>query len=217
MIMKQSVNLLQLDWVEHGFYNASESTMIPNPVLMQQVHSADVRYLQKEPDIMPQLDAFVTDCCGINLTVKTADCAPVLLADPVTRQVAAVHAGWRGAFQGILENTILTMVTRGAKAANILAAVGPHLQKDSFIVDQAMQSLFPITENRFFSIGKDGLIRFDFDAYICYRLYRAGIQSVESVGGDTYADQTYYSYRREPENPGRQFSCIMIKGEEHVK
>jgi YfiH family protein len=217
MIMKQASNLLELNWLEHGFYNALESATVASPILMQQVHSADVLYLQKTPDVMPQVDAFVTNQENINLTVKTADCAPVLLADPVTRQVAAVHAGWRGAFQGVLENAILSMVEKGTRITDIRAAVGPHLQADSFIVDHSMKSLFPVTENHFFSIGEDGLSRFDFDAYVCYRLRRSGVLSVESVGGDTYVDQTYYSYRREPENTGRQFSCIMIKGEEYVK
>ncbi len=215
--MKQASNLSDLNWLEHGFYNAAESAHVNHPVLMQQVHSADILYLTEKPDSTPMVDGYTTTQTDINLTVKTADCAPVLLADPITRQIAAIHAGWKGAFQGVLENAILDLVTKGAQATNIRAAIGPHLQKESFVVDKTMRALFPVTEDRFFTIESDGLIHFDFDAYVCYRLRRAGLISIESVGGDTYTDTSYYSYRRDPNNPGRQYSCIMIKGENNVE
>lgn len=215
--MKQASNLSDLKWLEHGFYNAAESVTVAHPVLMQQVHSADILYLTERPESLSMIDGYATNRSRLNLTIKTADCAPVLLADPITRQVAAIHAGWKGAFQGVLENAILTLTTKGAQPQNIRAAIGPHLQKESFVVDKTMRALFPVTEDRFFTIESDGLIHFDFDAYVCYRLQRAGLTSIESVGGDTYTDTTYYSYRREPENPGRQYSCIMIKGENNVE
>lgn len=214
--MKWAANLAELEWLEHGFYDAAESAGVDGPVLMQQVHSADVMRITAVPSELPRVDGLLTSRAGLRLTVKTADCAPVLLADPVTRQVAAVHAGWRGAFQGVLENAVLAMIAQGAKASDIRAAVGPHLQAANFVVDQSMQSLFPVTEERFFVAWEDGQVHFDFDAYVCHRLRRAGVGSVESTGGDTYFDRLYYSYRRNPKNPGRQYSCIQIKGEENV-
>ena len=124
---------------------------------------------------------------------------------------AAIHAGWRGAFQGIIENTILEMVRHGANLNTIHAGIGPHIQKNSFEMGQEIKNLFPKTEEFFFS-SVNGKILFDFDSYVIHRLERAGIQSVESVGDDTYPDPTYFSYRRDPANPGRQFSSIIIKG-----
>ncbi len=213
--MKTASNLAELEWLVHGFYTAADSGTVPAPIVMNQVHSADIAAVVVRPAAALSVDGLVTAVPNLNLTVKTADCAPVLLADPVTRQVAAVHAGWRGAFQGVIENAILEMVKRGAKVADMRAAVGPHIQQKSFQAGAEMRALFPATEARFFT-EKDGVLYFDFDAYVCYRLKRAGIGSVESVGDDTYSDTAYFSYRREPENPGRQYSSIMIKGENHV-
>lgn len=208
--MKQSPNLTQLSFITHGFYNAADFHNSPHPILMNQVHSADVLFITDTPPNPPSVDALVTTTPGLNLTVKTADCAPVLLTDPFSQMIAAIHAGWRGAFQGVIENTIMTMLHHGARLSSIRAAIGPHIQLQSFQVSPETKALFPVTEDRFFT-SKSGRILFDFDAYVRYRLIRAGISSVDSVGDDTVSDLQYFSYRRDPQNPGRQFNSIMIK------
>ena len=209
--MKQLNNLSELKFIQHGFYNASDSSQDKGPILMNQVHSVDVLFLTEKPAEIPSVDALVTQTPNLNLTVKTADCAPVLLADPASQMIAAVHAGWRGAFQGILEATILTMLEHGATLETICAGIGPHIQKNSFEIGSDIKALFPVTENCFFTPHNDKFL-FDFDAYVIHRLKRAGIQSITSAGDDTYTDTSYFSYRRDPQNPGRQFSSIMIKG-----
>ena len=206
----KKVACLNLDWLQAGFYNAAESEGITDAVKMNQVHSADCVYITTKPAENLSVDALITDQPGLKLAVKTADCAPVLLADSKRRLVAAVHAGWRGAFQGVIENTLLKMISLGAHPENIVAGIGPHLQVQSFEVSPACRALFPNTEERFFD-EVDGKIHFDFDAYVVYRLHRSGISQVESVGEDTYSDPAYNSYRRDPENPARQLSIIEIK------
>ena len=210
--MKRVCNLTSLKFIEHGFYTAGDSQNDPNPILMNQIHSADALFLTERPSSPPSVDALITKTSDLNLTVKTADCAPVLLADPTSKMIAAVHAGWKGAFQGILEATVLEMVRYGANLDTIYAGVGPHIQQASFEIGKEIKSLFPQTEECFFKF-QDNKIFFDFDAYIMYRLKRAGIRFIETVGDDTFSDQTYFSYRRDPKNLGRQFSSIMIKGE----
>lgn len=209
--MKQAPNLTALDFIRHGFYNAQDFQTDPDPILMNQVHSADALFLTEKPSALPSVDALITQTPNLNLTVKTADCAPVLLADPTSQMIAAIHAGWRGAFQGILEVTVLEMVRHGARLDTICAGIGPHIQQPSFEMGKDVKALFPQTEECFFKFQGDKIF-FDFDSYVIHRLKRAGIQSVETIGDDTYPNPTYFSYRRDPKNPGRQFSSVMIKG-----
>ena len=199
-----------LDFIEAGFYDAKESLENPPPFLMNQVHSADVTILEKAPQTTLACDALVTMTSEVQLTIKTADCAPVLFVDTKKRIIGAAHAGWKGAFQGILEQTILTMISLGAHCESIKVAIGPHLTKEHFQVSDEMRALFPKTEHYFFEESTRG-IYFDFTAYLCHRLTRAGIQHIENVPIDTFANNAYNSYRREALNPQRQFSFITLK------
>lgn len=206
----EKVTCLELPWCMAGFYNAEESEKITDAIKMNQVHSADCLYLTDIPKTAPSVDALITNRSGLKLAVKTADCAPILIADTKRHLVAAIHAGWKGAFQGVIENTILKMTTLGSNPKDMVAGVGPHLQTRSFEVSPEMRALFPKTESCFF-VEKDGKIYFDFDAYVIHRLHRSGIETVESVQADTFSDTQYNSYRREPQNPARQLSVIEIK------
>lgn len=201
---------LELSWLKAAFYNAAESLEVENIIKMNQVHSADCLYITEKPDENPSVDALITDTPGLRLAVKTADCAPVLIADTKKHLIAAVHAGWKGAFQGVIENTILKMIEQGGDPQNMVAGIGPHLQIQSFEISPEMRALFPETEARFFA-EEQGKIHFDFDAYVIHRLHRSGIKTVESVGDDTYSDKQYNSYRRDSKNPARQLSVIEIK------
>ncbi len=207
----ETVPCLESEFIFHGFYNAKESEKLENIILMNQVHSADVLVISEPLSKAPQVDALVTKTSGLALAVKTADCAPVLLCDKKNKVVGAVHAGWKGAFQGVIENTLLKMIEIGADISCIQAGIGPHIQKESFEADEKMKSLFPVTEHHFFENKEDGRYHFDFHGYVLYRLKRAGIKQIDSVLIDTYQDDAYLSYRRDPKNPARQFSVIELK------
>ena len=207
----ETVTCLESEFIFHGFCNAKESEKLENIILMNQVHSADVLVIDKPLSQAPQVDALVTKTPDLTLAVKTADCAPVLLCDKKNKVVAAVHAGWKGAFQGVIENTILKMIELGADISYIQAGIGPHIQKESFEADEKMKSLFPVTEHHFFENKGEGRYHFDFHGYVVYRLKRAGIKQIDSVLIDTYQDINYLSYRRDPKNPARQFSVIKLK------
>ncbi len=209
--MKQVLGLVDLDFVEHGFYDANESQHLTDVILMNQVHSADVTVLESKPEFAPEVDALITQTPHLTLTVKTADCAPILIADAQTKTVAAIHAGWKGALQGIIETTVLKMMMLGGHPDYMVAGIGPHIQKNSFECDEAMHALFPTTESHFFTRQKNGKYTFDFHAYVVHRLQRAGITHIDSVLIDTVTDSDYNSYRRDPKNPARQYSCIRIK------
>ena len=196
--------------VTAGFYNAQESLDNPPPFLMEQVHGADALILDEIPTQPLLCDALVTHKQALQLTIKTADCAPVLFVDPNTHIIGAAHAGWKGTFQGILENTILTMLSLGAKLENIYAAIGPHLMQQSFQISPSMYALFPKTEQLYFKETETG-IYFDFTGYLQHRLTRSGIQKINTIRLDTYSNSAYNSYRREAKNPARQYSFVTLK------
>lgn len=207
--MEQVLGLKEVARLEHGFYNAQDTATVTDAILMNQVHSADVLVIDKPLEYPPQVDALITKTPNLRLSVKTADCAPVLIYDAKAKMIAAIHAGWRGAFQGIIENTILKMLELGGDVNYMIAGIGPHIQQKSFQADEKMKALFPVTEYHFFTPTGEGYL-FDFHAYVVHRLQRARIKHIDSVKKDTFADNSYFSYRRDPKNPGRQYSCIML-------
>lgn len=164
----------------------------------------------------PHADALVTDQPGILLGILTADCVPVLLADHGAGVVGAAHAGWKGAISGITDATIEAMEAKGAKTANIAAAIGPCIGAASYEVDAAFVDRFLAADpanDHFFRAGRAGHAQFDIAAYVAARLAAAGVARVEILGDDTYARGVdYFSYRRachaQENGYGRQLSVI---------
>ena len=162
----------------------------------------------------------VTDTPNLMLGILTADCAPVLFADHEAVVVGAAHAGWRGALAGVTDATIEAMERMGARRDHIHAAVGPCIALPSYEVDGAFHARFldADTDNeRFFTDGAAGKPHFDLEAYIVHRLIAAGIDEIEALNLDTYADpDRFFSFRRATHRGeadyGRQLSAIAIPG-----
>ncbi|RKF20528.1 peptidoglycan editing factor PgeF [Altericroceibacterium spongiae] len=180
-----------------------------------QVHSADAVIVERglKLDERPRADAMVTDRPGIALGIVTADCAPVLFADPEAGIVAAAHAGWRGAHGGVLEATLDLMERLGARRERVAAVIGPAIAQSSYEVDEGFRGQFAPEDETFFAPGKSGHWQFDLEGYVRARLERAGAGSVSGLGLDTYADpERFFSYRRATHRAeptyGRQFSLI---------
>mgnify|MGYP000845660972 FL=1 len=187
-------------------------------VSVYQVHSADcVTVAEPWSDAeRPRADALVTDRPGLLLGIVTADCAPVLLADPAAGVVGAAHAGWKGAVAGVTDATLTAMEALGARRERIVGAIGPCIAQASYEVDEGFADRFAGEDpanRRFFAPGKPGHWQFDLEAYVAHRLVQAGIGGVERLGLDTYADPArFYSFRRathlaEPDY-GRQIALI---------
>jgi YfiH family protein len=184
-----------------------------------QTHSADVVTVAApwSDDDRPAADALVTDRPGLLLGIVTADCAPVLFADAEAGVVGAAHAGWKGALAGITDATIAAMEALGARRERIAAAIGPCIAHASYEVDDAFLRRFaaadPANDRFFADAARAGHHRFDLEAYVAHRLAAAGLQRVEALGLDTYADpERFYSYRRATHEGaptyGRQISLI---------
>ncbi|TRW98459.1 peptidoglycan editing factor PgeF [Paracoccus sp. M683] len=188
-------------------------------VTVHQVHSPDVVVLTEgmtaEDCQGVRADALVTARPGVALAVLTADCQPVLFADPDAGVIGAAHAGWKGALNGVLEATVAAM--REAGAENIRAVIGPTISQRAYEVGHDFMEDF-IAEDmdytRFFAGGPNGRPMFDLPGYGLMRLRAAGVEAVWS-GHCTYSDaDRFFSYRRSTHEGkadyGRLISAIAL-------
>jgi hypothetical protein len=187
-----------------------------------QIHSADVMEVETPwpRAARPKVDAMVTRRPGVALGISTADCAPILLADPAAGVIGAAHAGWKGAVTGVAEATVAAMIGLGAEAARIQAAIGPCIAQASYEVGPEFPRPFLEQDNanrRFFiPARRAGHFMFDLPGYVASRLAAAGIVSIENVARDTCAEaDLFFSYRRktlrgEPDY-GRSLSIIALQ------
>ncbi|MBO6894173.1 MAG: peptidoglycan editing factor PgeF [Roseibium sp.] len=186
-----------------------------------QVHSPDVITLSSpwQDGADRKADALVTDTPGLAIGVSTADCGPVLFADPKAKVVGAAHSGWKGAITGVLENTVKAMEGLGAKSDNIVAVLGPTISQKAYEVGPEFQKRFAeqdkANEIYFLPSEKPGHFMFNLPGFITNRLEELGLAQVADLAVCTYADEErYFSYRRtthrqEPDY-GRQISAIVI-------
>ncbi len=208
---------------------AAETLGLKTParlLTLSQRHSA--RAIYATPDELwdlsaqPEGDALVTDAPGLAVGVLTADCAPVLLAgekEDGAPVVAAAHAGWQGALEGILEACVAMMQEKGARLSTIRASVGPCIDQASYEVEADFVTRFiqrtPEVCSYFVEAGTEGRFMFDLPGYVMYRLGQAGVVRISNRALNTYSNESdFFSYRRathrgEPDY-GRQLSAILI-------
>lgn len=182
-----------------------------------QTHSTTVASLG--PGQIPQdlnADAIATNRTDIAISILTADCQPVLFADADAGVVAAAHAGWKGAMDGILANTIDAMIDLGATRANISAVIGPCISQLAYEVGPEYMEQFLDTDpafSQFFANGTGDRYQFDLPAFGLHQLRSAGIKSAEWTRHCTYHEPNrFFSFRRSVHNKetdyGRLISTI---------
>jgi len=200
---------------------AAVGTPLSHLVTVKQRHTADV-FVAQTPvawSEAPIADAIVTRSVGLSIGILTADCVPVLLADTSGNVIAAAHAGWRGAFDGVLENTVREMERMGAQRGKTVAAIGPCIGQASYEVGPEFSARFVERDARyaryFINQKADGHSYFDLAGFAADRLRETDIAEVIMSGHDTCRDEAqFFSYRRsvlrhEPDY-GRQLSVISI-------
>jgi YfiH family protein len=190
---------------------------------VHQTHSIDVLTVETErwtSPGAPKADGLVTRRPGVALGVLAADCAPVLMADQRAGVIGACHAGWRGAFTGIADETIAAMEKLGARRADIRAAIGPCIGARSYEVGPEFFTRFVEDDEAnaafFRAAPRAGHHMFDLAGYLARRIARAGV-AVEATGHDTLADEAdFFSYRRNTlrgvQDYGRGLSAIALAG-----
>jgi YfiH family protein len=149
----------------------------------------------------PKADGAVTARRGIALGILTADCAPVLFADVEAGVIGAAHAGWRGAFTGVLEETVAAMSRLGARPGHIRAAIGPCIAQASYEVGPEFHQRFLQADAGntplFRPSPRAGHYFFDLSGYVRRRLEALRLAQILAAGGDTAAEpERYFSYRR---------------------
>lgn len=186
---------------------------------VHQVHSTQViKATGPQIGTREKADGLVTNKPGIAIAALSADCQPVLFADPKSAVIGATHAGWKGALNGVLEATIDAMVELGANSQDIIAVIGPSISQKAYEVGPEFFDVFyeQDAENaRFFANGNGDRYLFDLPGYSLNRLRLAGVGHAEWTSHCTYSDpDRFYSYRRSVHKKeadyGRLISCIRL-------
>lgn len=177
--------------------------------LANQIHSTNVIEV-KSGGVYPNIDAFVSNTPGIALGIQVADCGAILLGDFENKVVGAAHAGWRGAVNGIVPNTIQSMIGLGANPRSIKVFVSACIAKHNFEVGHEVATQFPahlVNKTDFTKphVDLSGLI---FEQLIDSEILSKNIE----VDGRCTIDgeNHFYSYRREGDNSGRMMGVIKL-------
>jgi YfiH family protein len=210
-----------LDHVRENRRRVLAMAGIPATTLLTayQIHSPDVLVVEEEwrDGPRPKVDALVTTRKNIAIAASSADCVPILFADPEARVVAAAHAGWRGAVGGVLQATVKQMCALGARPERIRAGVGPCIGAASYEVGPEFPAPFlaqnPANARFFRPAQRAGHHMFDLESYVAAELAAMKLGAIEVAHRDTCAEaHTFFSYRRsclrkEPDY-GRHVSVI---------
>jgi len=186
-------------------------------VILRQTHSAIVHVVtgHAPADAVIEADAMVTDRPGLLLGILTADCTPILLADAEAGIIGAVHAGWRGAVDGVIGNAVAAMLALGAHTDRVVAVIGPTISGPNYEVGPQfaaeLLAIHPQASNRI-SLPPGGVEHFDLPGFVADRLTTTGIGAVDRVGACTYAHpERYFSHRHATHQgirTGRQVAVI---------
>jgi YfiH family protein len=206
--------LSQLDWLEHGFGTRAAPLSQQGPQLREiatltQIHSARV-LIANAPGLIGEGDALVTDRAGLTVSVRTADCYPVLLVDLDTRVVAAVHAGWRGTAAGVVSEALQKMNALNqtnalppTNADRIWAAIGPGIGACCYEVGEEVARRF----------GQPQAGKLDLAAANYRQLREAGVpdQNIDVMRRCTFCEaDRFHSFRRDKDRAGRMISYITV-------
>ena len=169
--------------------------------IMNQTHSNKVLSIKNINNLKRfDCDALLTSDEGIALCVLTADCAPILIYEAQKKIVGCIHAGWKGAFAGIIENTILKLSDMGGDKSKLFVTVGPCISQNNYEVKKDFYSNFisQSKQNEKFFVKKDNnSFKFNLRAYINEKFKDLGIQRIENIAVDSFASKNeYFSHRR---------------------
>ena len=195
------------------------SNKAKNIFLVHQVHSNKFVYINEKykNKIKPKADAIITNQKHLPIAILTADCAPILIYDDKKKMVAAIHAGWKGAFKGIVNKVIKFMIKKGCVLKNMTAVIGPSISLKNYEVKENFRKKF-VKKNQknliFFKTSKKKLY-FDLTRYILSSLKSNKVKNIEVLKIDTFdIKNKFFSARRalklKHNDYGRNISIIML-------
>ena len=191
-----------------------------NIFLLHQVHSNNFVFIDhnfKFNNKKIKADALITNQKRLPIAVLTADCVPILLYDEKKDIIAAIHAGWKGAFKGIIKKVINFMLIKGCKRKFITAAIGPCIGRSSYNVKDDFKKKFIKKDKKnkiFFKLKKDKIF-FDLSNFVKSQLESNKITNIDTINIDTFDKKNnFFSARRslrlKHDDYGRNISIIMI-------
>ena len=188
--------------------------------LVKQTHSNKFLFLSKNTKIKNRsitADAIITDKKDFPIAVLTADCVPILLFDKKRKMIAVIHAGWRGAFKGVISKVINFMLKKGCDRKDIVVAIGPSITQKNYNVKLDFKNKFikKHKKNKIFFKNRNKLIYFDLPNFIKSQLKLNKISKIDMINIDTYDKKNnFFSARRSiklrHDDYGRNISIIMI-------
>jgi len=202
----------------------SESLCVEESALISayQVHGTNVVTVEKpwKRNAVPKVDGMVTNRRGLALGILTADCAPVLFADPTKGIIGACHAGWRGAIDGVIDSTVLAMEALGGCRGNINGVIGPCIAQKSYQVELGFMDRFTDCDpsfSEYFINDDETHMRFDLSGFVKLMIKRSGVRFSENIDHDNCTEtETLFSYRRTiltgANDYGRSISAIVLRG-----
>jgi polyphenol oxidase len=205
-----------IPWVEHGFGTRLLEDWPGGYTRLKQIHSDLIYVAEGEaPEPSTQGDALVTSEAGRWIGIRTADCVPLLMADPEKRVVAAVHAGWRGTAANIAGKTVSQMTSLGVDPANLRVAIGPAIGGCCFEVGEEVLAEFsawlPEAQAERSQAGRP---RIDLLAVNRRQLRDAGVREshIDLLDRCTKCEpDLFHSFRRDREIAGRMVAAIRIR------
>ncbi len=188
--------------------------------LIKQIHSNKFVFLNKKSKIKTRsitCDAIISEKKGTPIAVLTADCVPVLICDNHRKMIAAIHAGWRGAYKDIINKVIKFMIKKGCETRRMTAAIGPAISKKNYEVKLGFKNRFIKKDKnniKFFTIKRKKII-FDLKAYVKNQIQLNSINKIDLINIDTFDQKNnFFSARKSlklKENDyGRNISVIMV-------
>tara|TARA_B100000941_G_C28359596_1_gene476259 strand:- start:7 stop:762 length:756 start_codon:yes stop_codon:yes gene_type:complete len=186
--------------------------------LLNQIHSNKFFFI-KNCKFKKKLtgDALITDQKKIVLGVLTADCVPVLIFDKKLKIISAIHAGWKGAYKGIIQKVLNYFKKQGSESKNLIAAIGPCISQKNYEVQNDFKSKFlkQSKRNKIFFKKVKNKTYFSLNKYVKFQLESLGVKKIDIINQDTYSQKNnFFSARRSLHKKlndyGRNISLIMI-------
>ena len=186
-------------------------------ITLNQTHSNKVIYFETFADVKNKLegDAIVCKVKNIAIGILSADCAPILFYDNKKKLIACAHSGWKGAFTGIIKNTLDKLHNLGSDVNDITAVIGPCIKKKNYEVKIDFYTKFIIQNKKnesFFEKINDEKYYFDLRAFINVKISEQSVKNIENIEMDTFSDsESFYSYRRARANKEKDYGrCISV-------
>ena len=189
-------------------------------ILLNQIHSNKFYFISKNFEFNKKRlkgDALITNVKNIAIGVLTADCVPILIYDNNLKIISVIHAGWKGAYIGVVKKVIEFLIKNGSNAKDLIAVIGPSISQKNYEVQKDFKDKFLKKDkhNKIYFKLKKNKTYFSLNKYIYSQLKNLGVENLEIINKDTFdSKNNFFSARRSIHNKendyGRNISIIMI-------